>query len=192
MAKSARRAVKLFFMIIILAAGFLLIYLSPAVQKYLYPLPEKALVFQYAAENKLDPYLVAAVIRVESRFSAQAESPSGARGLMQLMPDTAQWAAERMGIGFRAEQLFQAEYNIRMGCWYLRELLDEYDGNLTAALAAYNGGRGNVGSWLAEGTWDGTLADLSAVPFPETKRYVERVMQAYHRYQVLYDGSFPK
>lgn len=189
MAKLARRAVRFFFTIICLAACLLLLTISPVVQKYIYPLPERELVFQYAAENQLDPYLVAAVIRVESRFSDQAESVSGARGLMQLMPDTAQWAAERMGIDYQPDQLFEGEYNIRMGCWYLRELLDEYDGNLTVALAAYNGGRGNVSTWLEDGTWDGSLADLPALPFPETRDYVQRVWRDYHRYQKLYAGN---
>lgn len=158
-------------------------------QRTIYPLPEKETVFRYAQENRLDPYLVAAVIRTESRFHNQAESPSGALGLMQLMPDTAQWAAGQMDIEYSQEQLFETDYNIRMGTWYLRYLLDEFGDSLPLALAAYNAGRGNVSGWLEKGRWDGTLEDLSSVPFPETRDYVRKVLMNQERYQKIYGAE---
>jgi soluble lytic murein transglycosylase len=162
------------------------LFLTPTMQRTLYPLPEKETVFRYAQENRLDPYLVAAVIHTESRFQNLAESPSGALGLMQLMPDTAQWAAGQMDIAYDQEQLFETEYNVRMGTWYLRYLLDEFGDSLPLALAAYNAGRGNVSNWLKDGRWDGTLENLSSIPFPETRDYVRKVFKNQQRYQKIY------
>ncbi len=152
----------------------------------LYPLHYREPLFRYAQENSLDPYLVAAVIRVESRFRPRVTSPRGARGLMQVMPETGRWVAGQMRVPFDPEMLYDPEYNIRLGCWYLASLHREFDGRIVPALAAYNGGRNNVRKWLETGRWDGSAATLARIPYQETRLYVARVLRDLERYQRIY------
>lgn len=186
MFRFARRMIRRFLIMVLLFASIYFIYHSSLVQRFFYPIPHSEYVLQYSTMNGLDPYLVAAVIRVESGFLIEAESGPGARGLMQLMPETAKWAAGKMQIEYSPEMLFEPEYNIRMGSWYLRELITKFDGNLVAALAAYNGGQGNVSAWMKEGIWDGEYNSLDQVPFSETRDYVRRVLNNYQRYTNIY------
>lgn len=169
------------------------IYGSDWFQKsYLYPFPHQALVFQYAFKNELDPWLVAGVIRTESKFVLQARSPKGALGLMQLMPETATWIAEQLEYrNFQLKDLENPEVNIRFGTWYLASLKHEFEGNEVLMLAAYNGGRGNVKHWMQEYGWTMTFGDIRQIPFPETKEYVSKVICSKKRYQELYipDGQ---
>jgi len=181
-----RPFIKIILFLIIFLAILWLVYWSPTVQKMIYPIPHERYVFGYAAVYGLDPYLVAAVIRAESSFAHEAESGSGARGLMQIMPDTAKWAAEQMQIDFDPEMLFKPKYNIRIGCWYLRELFNSFGGNLIVVLAAYNAGQGKVSRWLDEGLWTGSKDDLDRIPFGETRTYIKRVLNNYQRYQDIY------
>ena len=164
-----------------------LIYYSTTVQKMIYPMVYKDSVLLYSKEYGIDPYLVMSVIKVESRFSSKAESDSGAKGLMQIMPDTAEWAADHLDIAYREEMLFEPQYNIKLGCWYLRELTDAYRGDLLLVLAAYNAGQGNVNQWIKEGSWDGTFDQIQNIPFPETRSYVQKVMANYEKYLIIYD-----
>lgn len=153
----------------------------------LYPLNHRDLVFAHSRRNGLDPHLVAALIRVESRWDPQAVSRTGALGLMQVMPPTAAWAAERMGFAdYRPEQLTDPAVNIRIGTWYLAYLLGAFNGNELLALAAYNGGDGNVRQWLADGRWNGELHRIDQIPFPETRRFVARVLHDLRYYRRLY------
>lgn len=153
---------------------------------HLYPLSYKSLIFAYAEANGVDPYLVAAIIRTESGFRPDATSSQGARGLMQIMPETGRWAAARLGIEFTPDDLYDPEYNIRLGTWYLAELLREFAGDPVLALAAYNGGRANVWRWLEERQWTGEARTLDQIPFAETRRYVARVLRDHQRYLWLY------
>jgi soluble lytic murein transglycosylase len=131
-----------------------------------YPLRYEAIVRGHAANYRLDPALLAAVIYSESKFRAGARSSSGAIGLMQLLPDTAKGIAVRTGGSrFRVDDLYEPELNIRYGAWYLRHLLDKY-GDERLALAAYNAGQQNVDRWRRRGV---------GVQFPETRSYVARV-----------------
>ena len=129
----------------------------------------------YAGE--LDPSWVMAVIMAESGFRPTAVSPVGARGLMQLMPDTAQDVARRMGRrNFTPEDLWNPAVNIAMGCFYLNERLRDFDGDIRLALAAYNGGQGNVRNWLANPDLSPDGVTLDVIPFTETYHYVNRVV----------------
>jgi soluble lytic murein transglycosylase len=142
--------------------------LSPpdAVQRLRYPLHYQGIVAGHARNYQLDPALLAAVIDVESKFHADAESASGAIGLMQILPATAYGIAKRTGGSkFREQDLYDPEINIRYGSWYLRHLLDKY-GDERTALAAYNAGQDNVDRWLA---------GRSGIRFSETRAYVDRV-----------------
>lgn len=153
----------------------------------LYPFPYRQTIVDVARANGVSPYLVAAVIRAESRFRPNVVSDKGAVGLMQLLPDTSAWAAERMGMThFTPADLTKPETNIAIGTWYLAELQREFGGNLVAALAAYNGGRKNVHDWLNSGRWDGKADDLEGIPFGETRAFVKRVSANYHVYYWLY------
>lgn len=158
----------------------------PALQLY-FPLKYHETVALHAGNHQLDPLLVTAVMRVESSFDPEAVSIKGARGLMQLMPETAAWAAERMGIAeYSEERLFDPELNLAIGIWYLANLRSLFDGDTVLALAAYNGGRANVLRWLEEEAWSGELETVNDIPFPETRAYVQRVLNTYQWYRRVY------
>lgn len=155
--------------------------------KVFYPLYHKDLIFKYAEKNNLDPYLIAAMIKVESKFDSEATSRQGARGLMQIMPETGEWVAEQLGNDdFDVADLYEPEVNIRFGSWYLAHLKNFFDDNLTVVIAAYNGGQGNVNQWLELDEWTGKHKDHKQIPFPETRDYVEKVINTYHWYQKIY------
>ena len=130
------------------------------------------------------------MIHCESSNDQDAKSGAGAVGLMQLMPDTGEWIAKKLSIeSYTDELLLQPSVNIRMGCWYLRFLLDRYDENRDLALAAYNAGHGNVDKWKADPSIfkDGKFVDI---PFPATEQYLKRVQLAYEKYKALYKDAF--
>ena len=145
--------------------------------RLLYPLRYETIVQGHARNYRLDPALLAAVIYQESRFRADAQSRSGAIGLMQLLPATAKGIAVRTGGSrFRVEDLYEPELNVRYGSWYLRHLLDRY-GRLETALAAYNAGQTNVDRWRRDG---------SGIAFAETRHYVEKVRELKEIYARAY------
>lgn len=153
------------------------------------PLNHEAEIRTQAAEKGLDPALIAGVIYVESKFVDQT-SPAGALGLMQLMPETARFIADRSGgTAFTIEDLSTPEVNIAYGSWYLRYLLQHYDGDEVLALAAYNGGIGNVEQWLAEARARGERFTEADIPFAETREYVDRVREARRDYAQTYPGE---
>jgi soluble lytic murein transglycosylase len=153
-----------------------------------YPLPHQELVFSEAGEHDVDPYLVFAIIRAESKYQNTAESAVGAKGLMQIMPETGEWIAEQNGIDdFKLEDLHKPEVNISFGCWYLHSLSQEFKGNVPLTVASYNAGRGKVQEWLVGGTWDGGPGDIDKIPFPETRQYLKNVLKNYEAYQAIYE-----
>jgi soluble lytic murein transglycosylase len=174
-------------LVIITAVGYA-VYNSDWFQReYVYPLPHRDKIFRYAQANSLDPFLVAAVIRTESRFVVGARSPKGAMGLMQMMPDTGQWVAAQIDYpSFSAAMLTDPEVSIRFGTWYLASLKHEFQNNDILALAAYNGGRGNVRQWINQFGWAVDFRDITQIPFRETRDYVRKVLEARERYRMLY------
>jgi peptidoglycan lytic transglycosylase len=151
-----------------LAGAFLYVVETspPWYERLRYPLRYSEYVRVHARENHLDPALLAAVIYQESKFRSDAESDSGAIGLMQLTPTTAQGIAIRTGgARFTTGDLYNPEINIRYGAWYLADLFQKY-GSERLVLAAYNAGQGNVDTWRAK---------HEPIQFPETAAYVERV-----------------
>ncbi|MFU0833636.1 MAG: Lytic transglycosylase domain-containing protein [Oscillospiraceae bacterium] len=165
--------------VVLLHAGYI------RFQKSLYPLRYTEYVEKYAQEYNLDPALVYAVIRSESNFNADAESRSGALGLMQLMPDTFQWLQESENESYSDENLLQPDINIRYGCRYLSMMLEKY-GVLRTALCAYNAGTGTVDSWLKDPQLSPDGKNLSKIPYPETENYANAVETSYAKYQKLY------
>ena len=137
-----------------------------------YPVEYSEYIVKYAAENDLDPYLVIAVIRQESNFIADAQSPY-AGGLMQLTPITASEYGAKLGL--ENYDYMDPETNIRIGCYLLRSLIDKYGGEVDTALAAYNGGPANVDEWLRDPQCSADGKKLTHIPFEETRSYVEKV-----------------
>ena len=154
-------------------------------QEFRYPLFYEELIVRYSEAHDLDPFLVKGVIQAESSFRAEVTSPMGARGLMQIMPRTGEWLAELMGISFEPDDLFNPAYNIRMGTFYLRRLIN-YFGHQDTALAAYNAGMGNVRSWLENEDYSHDGETLHTIPFTETRNYVQRVNRYMEIYRELY------
>ena len=145
-----------------------------------YPLEYENVIRGHAANHHLDPALLAAVVYVESRFDPNAESPAGAIGLMQLLPDTAKGIALRTGgHRFVVADLRDPEINVRYGSWYLDHLAQRYD-DLRTALAAYHAGQGNVDAWLRDG---------ASIEFPETRSYVDEVTRVRDVYAKAYSSE---
>ncbi|MCL1905998.1 MAG: lytic transglycosylase domain-containing protein [Clostridiales bacterium] len=180
----------LYIMVAVLAAAGLFIglfFCRGPILRHFFPLDYREQVEAIAGEYDIDPWLVFAVIRVESSFNEAAESHAGARGLMQIMPSTASWIADTAGFGPVEEDIWLPEINIRLGCWYIDWLRDYYSGDTVAAVAAYNAGISNVDGWLAKGLWDGTPKTLDNIPFAETRRYITHVYESYEMYRKLYE-----
>jgi soluble lytic murein transglycosylase len=150
------------------------------------PLTDAAVIREQAADKHLDPALIAAVIYAETKFEPRT-SAAGALGLMQIEPETAQFIARRSGgIRFTTEDLATPKINLAYGSWYLRYLLAHYEGDEMLAVAAYNAGLANVDGWVAKARSEGGDLTVSAIPFPETKAYVERVLRAQREYRAIY------
>jgi len=177
-------------MLIIIGILFLvLISTCNFIFKIIYPLHYKEIIKKYSDEYDLDIYLVAAVIRAESKFDTNAISPKGARGLMQISSITGEWASQELNIeGYSEDILYSPDVNVRIGCWYLDKLKKEFDNNLSNVLAAYNAGSGNVSKWLRNDKYSTNRTDLIEIPFTETKNYIERVKRNYKIYKYLYKG----
>lgn len=150
------------------------------------PLQYSGIIREQAAQKHLPPDLVAAVIYAETKFDART-SPTGAEGLMQIEPQTAAFLARRSGAtNFRTADLGTPAVNIAYGTYYLRYLLNEYRGSVVAALAAYNGGETNVDRWIVQDGGGVRGLRVSDIPFPETRDYVQRVLQAQQSYRRTY------
>jgi soluble lytic murein transglycosylase len=166
-----------------LALGAVLIspLLDRAVEEITLPLRHEDIIRQQARDKGLDPALIAAVIYAESRFVKGRTSAAGAQGLMQITPDTAQGIAKRSGgTQFVLEDLDTPQVNIAYGSYLLREHLDRYDGDVAAALAAYNAGPGKADEW------GGSQLRVQDIPYPETRGYVQKVLDARDEYRRRY------
>ena len=154
-----------------------------------YPLRHEQIIVRYADEFDLEAWHVAAVVRCESSFRETATSEVGARGLMQIMPDTGSWLAGKFAEKdiFNADMLYQPETNVKYGCWYLNWLMDIYDEDLTLVTAAYHAGHGTVNKWLKDASISPDGKTLSKIPYNSTRTYVERVLTACEKYRTMYD-----
>jgi soluble lytic murein transglycosylase len=168
---------------LIAVIGTLMPTVDKAVKEVTLPLRHDDIIRQQAADKDVDASLIAAVIYAESRFDADAESHAGARGLMQITPDTASDIARRSGgTAFEEGDLGTPQINIAYGSYYLRWLLERYGGNETLAVAAYNAGTTNVDRWIVR---DPSMKPAE-IPFPETRAYVRRVFDAQRSYRKTY------
>jgi soluble lytic murein transglycosylase len=160
--------------------------LGDAVREFTLPLRHDDIIRQQASDKNLDPALIAAVIYEESRFRDQT-SHAGARGLMQITPETADFIARRSGgIRFEQSDLATPQINIAYGAWFLRYLIDHYEGNETLAIAAYNAGQTNVDGWVERAGGPEGFDAARDVPFPETRAYVQNVEESRGDYRDHY------
>jgi soluble lytic murein transglycosylase len=172
--------------ILVVAVVLALPLFRKAVKEFTLPLQHADIIRQQAAQKHLDPALVAGVIYAETKFDPRP-SAAGAQGLMQILPQTAEFLAHRSGAKtFTVADLATPEVNIAYGTYYMRYLLDEYGERVVPALAAYNGGEANVSHWLAQARARGHRFSVRDVPFPETRAYVERVLRAQRDYRHSY------
>ena len=162
-------------------------FLDKAVQEIALPLRHEDIIRQQAQDKDLDPALIAGVIYVESRFRDQT-SHAGAKGLMQILPSTADYIARLSGgTEFEQGDLATPQINIAYGSWYLDYLMDQYGGNEVVTLAAYNAGEGKVAEWLDGAAARGEQFQVAShIPFPETRHYVQDVLDARNRYRREY------
>ncbi len=169
----------LFTLLVALFCG-LMIFILTFDTSLLRPSKSVALIIQESAEREdISPCLLEAVILTESKFDKKAVSHVGAVGMMQLMPDTAEWISEESGLP--ADSLSRPEENIPLGAWYLNYLLHLYHNNEVLALSAYNAGRGNVDQWMEDYGWDEGFSQMNQIPFPETREFVKSVTSARDR-----------
>jgi peptidoglycan lytic transglycosylase len=186
----ARRRRRVVAVVALAATAFVVILTAPlfrkAVTEFNLPLTNADVIRQQAAEKHLDPALVAGVIYAETKFDPRP-SPAGAQGLMQILPQTAEFLAHKSGATtFTVADLGTPQVNIAYGSYYLRYLLDHYNGKTVLALAAYNGGIGNVDQWVADARQHDRQMTIKAIPFPETRAYVQRVLHAQRQYRHTY------
>lgn len=166
-----------------LIAGVMIINgtVNKAIDQFALPLDHEDIIRQQAREKGVDAALIAAVIDTESKFSASAKSSAGARGLMQITPEAAQDIARHSGATtFHTSDLSDPEINIKYGTFLLAERIEYYGGDVVAALASYNAGPGPVEKW---GGSDMTIEDIS---YPETRAYVELVLERQKEYREKY------
>jgi soluble lytic murein transglycosylase len=182
-----RRRLAVLLLVVFGATAIVMTTMSPfvdkAVQELALPLRHEDIIRQQARDKGLDPSLIAGVIYVESRFRDQT-SHAGAKGLMQILPETAEYIAQLSGgTEFERGDLANPQINIAYGSYYLRYLMRKYGGNEALALAAYNAGEGKVDEWIGEGRAPG---DPDEIPFPETRNYVVQVLEIRQRYREEY------
>jgi soluble lytic murein transglycosylase len=169
-----------------LAPGGNILAAPVALQRLAYPLAFEDLVRTESARRGLDPRLVAAVIRQESRFETGARSYAAAQGLMQVIPATADWIAQQMGWrNFQSEQIYWPYVNVAFGTFYLQHTLQQFDNSIPLALAGYNGGPGNAAIWREAAPDDPDLM-VALINVSESRLYVQLVWTHYQMYQRLY------
>lgn len=171
---------------LIAAAVFVVPLVRRAIEHFTLPLEYASIIRQQAADKHLDPALIAAVIYAETRFRPRT-SPAGAEGLMQMEPATAQFLAQRSGATtFTVADLSTPQVNIAYGSYYLRYLMNEFNGSKVLALAAYNGGETNVNHWLAEMRAEHRRFKIGDIPIAQTRAYVSEVLAKQPAYRSKY------
>ena len=187
--KQRKIALLVLFFISVLCILFVIINNSHWMKRRKYPLEYTDQIRKYSAVYEVDPFLTASIIFTESGFNPETVSVKNAIGLMQILPSTGKWVADKIGLtNFNDVQLFDPEINIQIGCWYINYLISKFPDNIELVLAAYNGGIGNVNKWLKNKEYSKDGKKLDYIPFIETRNYVEKVLGVYNIYQEIYPG----
>ena len=153
--------------------------------KKIYKINYKEYVEKYSAEYEVDKYLVYSIIKAESNFKEESISNKGAKGLMQLMPSTAEEIAKKIEIQLDENNILNPQININLGTKYISNLIKKYE-NIGLALAAYNAGSGNVDSWIEKGILDSNGTNLEEIPYVETNNYVRKILRDFKIYKEIY------
>lgn len=179
---------------------FLLVFLtgllifSDEIGRLMYPMKYKQEIALQAEQHNISPYLIAAIIRVESNYKPDRISAKNATGLMQIMPSTAEWIAEMTQIDTNI-QLLEPSVNIQLGSWYLYAIKKEFSpyleyksdqDRISIIASSYNAGPAKVKSWINNEVWTGTADEIKNIPFGETRHYVQRVLYYYKKYKQFY------
>lgn len=167
--------------IIILFGAFL--NETKIIYKIMYPKIYSEQVIKYSKQFNVDENLVYSIMKAESKFKKDAVSNKGAKGLMQISDITRDWAIEELRLG--EIDIFEPETNIKIGCWYLNKLYNEF-GDKDLVIAAYNGGSGNVRKWLENKDYSRDGERLHNIPFQETSNYADKVNKNYEMYNKIY------
>jgi soluble lytic murein transglycosylase len=169
---------------LVVAVGAMVASVHHAVNEL--PLSDAGVIREQAQAKHLDPALIAAVIYAETKFEPRTSS-AGAEGLMQIEPETAEFLAKLSGgYSFTTSDLGTPKINVSYGSYYLRYLLEHYEGNEMLAVAAYNAGLANVDKWVAKAHGEGGELTVEEIPFSQTRAYVQRVLQAQREYRATY------
>ena len=164
----------------------ILLFIAYCALCILFPVKYADQILKYSEKYDLEPGLVCAIINTESGFDPAAESHKGARGLMQLMPATIDWAVENMGIeNFSYADIEDPDVNIDIGCWVLNFLAKQFNNNEELMGAAYNAGSGNVTKWLGDTKYSADGEYLDYIPYKETENYVKKVMLYEKVYKII-------
>lgn len=183
-----RKFFKLLLIAALLALGAWLLWdamLSEQVDLSRYPIKYSQIIESAAEEYEVPKEIVYAIVHTESAFDPEAVSRVGAKGLMQIIDDTNDWIALKLGEEAMPHRLFEPEFNVRRGTWLLSYLYNEF-GSWEIAFAAYNAGYGRVRSWLADTAYSSDGVTLDYIPFAETREYVKRASVAAEKYRELY------
>lgn len=178
------------FILLAILILFVVCYLSIAYQTSRSKINYQEEIYEYSEKYNVDPLLTASIIKVESDYNKDAKSDQGAQGLMQLLDETASHAADLTNKEFYPDKLSDVEYNLDLGIAYY-DYLYRYYNNRDLALAAYNGGVGNVDKWIDEGLIDPVDPDTQNIPFEETRQYVTKIDANYDVYKKFYKNGLP-
>lgn len=171
---------------VILVSTGVISELKKNIDRKFYPLEHREAILKASEDYDMDPAFICAVIFTESKFREDVTSSAGAKGLMQLMPETFEYLAEKRGEEV-PEDITDPEVNIDYGVYYLRYMTDTYGfKDLYTACAAYNAGPGAVTSWLKNKEYSKDGETLTLIPFEETENYIEKIKNAQEMYQSLY------
>lgn len=186
----SRRVIIIVILLLIVFLLFGPINIQNKILKIIYPIKYENFVENYSTKYEVDKNLIYAIIKAESNFNQQAVSNKEAKGLMQLMPQTAEDIAKKLDIEVTKEEIFkkllEPEFNINLGTKYISNLLAKYS-NIELALTAYNAGSGNVDTWVENGTLMADGSNIENIPYKETNNYVRKILRDYEIYKKLYN-----
>jgi soluble lytic murein transglycosylase len=157
--------------------------------RFAYPMPYQDSIEKHARSRNLDPSLMAGLIRQESEFNPRAVSRANAIGLTQVRPPTGRAISRRLKLPYTTSKLYRADFNLQLGAYHLRQMIDSLDGDLAAALAAYNAGKSRADRWLTWGPFREPAEFIETIPFTETRDYVQTVLRNADMYRRLYSTS---